>query len=89
MESHAEEFRDPVGRQSPKPDLAAALENLMDREVALENEVAAVLDLPDGVEAREVDLMALGAGELRSQDQCAPLNRLSWTPLRTAPLAIL
>ena len=34
MESHAEEFGDPVGRQSPKPDLAAALENLMDREVA-------------------------------------------------------
>jgi hypothetical protein len=27
MESHAEEFRDPVGSQSPKPDLAAALEN--------------------------------------------------------------
>jgi len=31
-----EEFRNPVGSQSPKPDLAAALENLMDREVALE-----------------------------------------------------
>ena len=28
MESHAEEFRDPVGGQSPKPDLAAALEIL-------------------------------------------------------------
>ena len=25
-EPHAEEFRDPVGRQPPEPDLAAALE---------------------------------------------------------------
>ena len=61
-EPHAEELRDPVGRQSPKADLAAALEDLMDREVALEDEVAAVLDLPDGVEARQVDLFALGSG---------------------------
>ena len=76
MESHAEEFRDPVGSQSPKPDLAAALENLMDRKVALEDEVAAVLYLPDGVEARQVDLIALGAGELRSQDQCPVVDLL-------------
>jgi hypothetical protein len=48
---HAEEFRDPVGSESPKANLTAALENLMDRKVALEDEVAAVLDLPDGVEA--------------------------------------
>src|SRR6266478_2750617 len=48
---HTEEFRDPVSGQSPKADLAAAFENLMDREVALEDEVSAVLDLPDGVEA--------------------------------------
>jgi hypothetical protein len=45
----AEEFRDPVGGESPKADLTAALENLMDWKVALEDEVAAVLDLPDGV----------------------------------------
>jgi hypothetical protein len=41
MESYTKEFRDPVGSQSPKADLAAAFENLMDREVALEDEVAA------------------------------------------------
>jgi len=52
---HAKEFRDAVGSQAPKADLAAALENLVDREVALEDEVAAILDLPDGVEARQVD----------------------------------
>jgi hypothetical protein len=40
MESYTKEFRDPVGSQSPKADLAAAFENLMDREVALEDEVA-------------------------------------------------
>jgi 3-polyprenyl-4-hydroxybenzoate decarboxylase len=66
---HAKEFRDPVGSQSPKADLAAALENLMDWEVAFEDEVAAVLDLPDGVEARQVDLFALPLGKLWSQDQ--------------------
>ena len=49
-ESHAEEFRDPVGSESPKADLAAALEDFMNRKVALEDEVAAVLDLGDGVE---------------------------------------
>ena len=85
MESHAEEFRDPVGGQSPKPDLAAALENLMDREVALEDEVAAVLYLPEGVKARQVDLMALGAGELRSQDQC-PVVELLLNDLGTKPV---
>src|SRR5689334_13495797 len=68
-EPHAKEFRDAVGRQPPESDLAAALEKLMDREVALEDEVAAVLDLGDGVEAREVHLVALPLGELGSQDQ--------------------
>src|ERR1700745_2737619 len=85
MESHAEEFRDPVGGQSPKPDLAAALENLMDREVALEDEVSAVLYLPDGVKARQVDLFALGWGKLRSQDQ-GPVGEVLWDGLGPNPL---
>src|SRR6202165_898204 len=76
MESYTKELRDPVGSQSPKADLAAAFENLMDREVALEDEVAAVLYLPDGVKARQVDLIALGAGEIRSQDQCPVVELL-------------
>src|SRR6266403_563284 len=71
--------------QSPKADLAAAFENLMDREVALEDEVSAVLDLPDGVEARQVDLIALGAGELRPQDQC-PVVELLLNDLGTKPV---
>ena len=68
-QAYAEEFRDPVGRQAPKAYLAAALEDFMDREVALKDEVAAVLDLPDGVKARQVHLFTLGLRELRSQDQ--------------------
>jgi hypothetical protein len=82
---HTEEFRDPVSGQSPKADLAAAFENLMDREVALEDEVAAVLYLPDGVKARQVDLIALGAGELRPQDQC-PVVELLLNDLGTKPV---
>src|SRR6202049_2457859 len=75
-EPHAEEFRDPVGSQAPKPDLAAALKDLMDREVALKDEVAAVLDLPDGVKARQVHLLTLALRELRSQDQCPVVELL-------------
>ena len=67
-QAHAEEFRDSVGRQAPKAYLAAALKDFMNREVALKDEVAAVLDLPDGVKARQVHLFTLGLRELRSQD---------------------
>jgi len=41
-------------RQSPISQLH--LKDLMDREVALKDEVAAVLDLPDGVKAQQVHL---------------------------------
>ena len=57
----------------------------MNREVALKDEIAAILYLPDGVKAREVYLMALGAGELRSQDQC-PVIELLLNDLGTKPI---
>ena len=41
----------------------------MDGKVALEDEVAAILDLGDRIEARKVELLALLGGELRPQDQ--------------------
>jgi hypothetical protein len=41
----------------------------MDGKVALEDEVAAIFDLRDGVEARQFDLLALLDGELRPEDQ--------------------
>ena len=78
---HAEEFRDPVGSQPPESDLAAALENLMDWKVALKDEVATVLDLPDGVEARQVHLIALPLGEFWPQDQ-RPVVELLLNDLR-------
>ncbi|MGH9962008.1 MAG: hypothetical protein ACREBC_33580, partial [Pyrinomonadaceae bacterium] len=40
----AEDLRDLVGRHAPQSQLTAALEDLVDREVAFEDEVAAVLD---------------------------------------------
>src|SRR5262245_47198738 len=82
---HAKEFRDQVGSQSPKADLAAALENLMDWKFALEDEVAAVLDLPDRVEARQVHLFALGSCELWPQDQ-RPIVQLLLNDLWAEPI---
>src|SRR5262249_4871715 len=65
----AEDLRDLVRRQPPQPELAASLEQLVDREVALEDEVATVFDLGDRVEARQIDLLALFLGELRPQNE--------------------
>lgn len=50
VQSDAEDLADAVGGQPPQADLAAALEDFVDGEVALENEIPAVLDLGDGVE---------------------------------------
>jgi len=47
----AEDRGDLVSAEPPQADLAAALEQLVDGKVTLEDEVAAVLDLRDGVEA--------------------------------------
>jgi len=51
IEPRAEDRSDLVGAEPPQAELAAALEQLVDGEVALEDEVAAILDLRDGVEA--------------------------------------
>src|SRR5215471_6228582 len=45
MQAGTEDLADPVGRQPPETDLAAALEDLVNGEVAFEDEVAAVLNL--------------------------------------------
>src|SRR5882724_861107 len=47
----AEDLGDLDGRQPPESNLAGAFEDPVNREVALEDEIAAVLDLVDGVEA--------------------------------------
>src|SRR6516162_9647765 len=51
VEARAEDFGDLVGGEAPQPELAAALEQLVDRETTFEEEVAAVLDLGDRVKA--------------------------------------
>ena len=55
----AEDRRHLVGGEPPQAEFASALEQLVDREVALEDEVAAVLDLRDGIEARLIALRSL------------------------------
>src|SRR6516162_1530422 len=69
LEPGAEDQSDLVGAEPPQAEFAAALEQLVDGEVAFEDEVAAVLDLRDGVEARQVELGALLLRELRPEDQ--------------------
>jgi hypothetical protein len=59
VEAYAEDLADAVGGHSPQTDFATALEDFVNREVAFEDEIAAVLDLGDGIESREVHLAAL------------------------------
>src|SRR5207245_1677691 len=47
----AEDLADAVGGQAPEPHLASPLEDLVDGKVALENEIATVFDLGNGIEA--------------------------------------
>ena len=53
VQPHAEDLADPVRRQPPEADFAAAFEDLVNREVPFEDEIPAVLDLRDGVEAEK------------------------------------
>src|SRR6266566_3787157 len=79
---HAEDFADTVRRQTPQADFAAALEDFMDGEVAFEDEVAAVFDLRQRVEARQVHLAAFPLGELWSEEGCPVVELLAddlWT----------
>src|SRR5437870_13172581 len=69
VQARAKDLGDLVGAQPPQAELAAAFEQLVDGKVALEDEVAAILNLGDRVKAREIELLALLGGELRSQDQ--------------------
>src|SRR5258708_628584 len=65
----AEDLRELVGGETPEAQLAAALEDLVDREGALEDEVSAVLDLGDGIEAAQVHGLAFALGEFGAEDK--------------------
>src|SRR5260370_20253658 len=69
IEPPAEDLADPVRRQPPQADFAASFKDLVNGEVAFENEIAAVLDLRDGVEAGQAHLLPFLLGELGPQDQ--------------------
>ena len=62
-----EELRDLVSGQKQKPQLAGALEEVSNGKVALKDEVAAVFDLADGVEAMKVHRLSLPLREFWSQ----------------------
>src|SRR5258708_3369810 len=57
IQRDTEDFADPIRRQPPQTDLAASLEDLVDGEVAFENEVPAVFDLCDRIEPRQAHLV--------------------------------
>jgi hypothetical protein len=58
-ETGAEDHHHLVGGEPPQAEFATAFEQLVDRKVALEDEVAAIFDLLDGIEAGQVDRLAL------------------------------
>ena len=58
-----------MGCQPPQSELAAAFEQFVDGKVPFEDEVAAIFDLRDGIEARQLDPLALLDGEFGPEDQ--------------------
>ena len=81
----AEDLGDLVGSQAPQAELAAAFEQLVDREVALEDEVAAILNLGDRIKAGQIELLAFLGRELRPQDQ-GPVVEPFADDVRTEPV---
>src|ERR1700722_2564528 len=64
VQPRAEDLGNLVAGQPPQAEFAAAFEQLVDGKVALEDEVATILNLGNRVKAREIELLALLAGEL-------------------------
>src|SRR5207237_8461363 len=83
-EPYAENLADAVGWQPPQTDFAAALEDFVHRKETFEDKVPAVLDLRDGVKARESHLAAFLLCILCSHD-AGPVIELYANDLRTKP----
>src|SRR5467141_1108365 len=77
------EIRLAVSRQRPISQLRSKI--LWIGKLRLKMKLRQYSYLPDGVKARQVDLIALGAGELRPQDQC-PVVELLLNDLGTKPV---
>src|SRR3954452_16885317 len=86
---YTEDLADAIGCQTPEPDFTASLEELVDLEMTFENEIAAVFDLRDGVETRQVHLSPFPLGELGSHHQGQVIERFrddaSTQPFGTGP----
>ena len=82
-----EELRDFVSGQKQKPQLAGALKEVSDGEVALKDKVAAVLNLADRIEAMKVHRLSLVRREFRPQKKTPivePLADQIWAqPIRS------
>ena len=63
VQAPAEDLGDAIGTQAQQAQITGALEQPVDGEVAAEDQVAAVLDLLDGVVTAEIDLLAVLFGE--------------------------
>jgi hypothetical protein len=74
--AHAEDLSDDVGRQAEHPQFTRALEDLVDREMAAEDEIPTVLDLVQRVGTPQVDRRPLLLRKLRVEHQSPVLEPL-------------
>jgi hypothetical protein len=66
VETKAEHLRELVGSEAEQSEVAGALEEFVDGEVASEDKVPTVFDLLQGVMATEIDGGSVFLGKLRS-----------------------
>lgn len=64
-----EDLGDHIGRQAEDSELAGALEDLVNREMAAKHQIPAVLNLVEGVRSAQLDRRPLLLGELRPEHQ--------------------
>jgi len=76
-QAYAENLGDLLAGHALETDFAGAFEDFADREVLLENEVATVFNLGQGVGPAHVHLLALAAGELGAEHKGPILQTLA------------
>src|SRR5215469_2313269 len=69
LQAGTEDLSNLVGCQAPQAEFAASLEQFVNWKVAFEYDVVAILDLTDGVNARQLDELAFLGGEFRAKDE--------------------
>src|SRR5215813_9565766 len=74
VQAPAKDLGDAVGAQAQQAQITGALEQPVDGEVAPEDQVAAVLDLLEGVVTAEIDRVAVLFGKLGTDDEAPVLE---------------